>query len=46
VAEGLSTRDVAARLFVSPWTVDFRLRNVFTTLGVTSRGELARASLG
>ncbi len=46
VAQGLPTRDVAARLFVSPRTVDFHLRNVFTKLGVTSRAELAHVSLG
>lgn len=41
VRQGLSTKDVAAQLFVSPRTVDFHLRNVFTKLGVTSRAELA-----
>ncbi len=45
VAQGLSTRDVATRLFVSPRTVDFHLRNVFTKLGITSRAELAHATL-
>jgi DNA-binding CsgD family transcriptional regulator len=46
VGQGLPTRDVAAQLFVSPRTVDFHLRNVFTKLGVTSRAELARLPLG
>ncbi|HEX8497823.1 MAG TPA: helix-turn-helix transcriptional regulator, partial [Actinomycetales bacterium] len=46
VGQGLATRDVAAQLFVSPRTVDFHLRNVFTKLGVTSRAELAHAPLG
>ena len=45
VRQGLSSKDVAAQLFVSPRTVDFHLRNVFTKLGVTSRGELAALQL-
>jgi DNA-binding CsgD family transcriptional regulator len=46
VQQGLSNKDAAARLFVSPRTIDFHLRNVFTKLGVTSRGELAQLALG
>ena len=38
--KGMSNKDVAAQLFVSPRTVDFHLRNVFTKTGVSSRGEL------
>lgn len=45
VKRGLSNKDVAAQLFVSPRTVDFHLRNVFTKIGVTSRTELAALAL-
>ncbi len=46
IAEGLSNREVAAKLFLSPRTIDFHLRNVFAKTGITSRGELARIPLG
>ena len=46
VQQGMSNREVAAQLFVSPRTVDFHLRNVFTKAGVSSRTELATLSLG
>ena len=42
VGQGMSNRDVAAQLYVSPRTVDFHLRNVFTKAGVSSRAELVR----
>jgi ATP/maltotriose-dependent transcriptional regulator MalT len=45
VTQGLSNRDVAAQLFISPRTVDFHLRNVFTKLGISSRGQLAHQDL-
>jgi DNA-binding CsgD family transcriptional regulator len=44
VAEGLTNREVAERLFVSPHTVSSHLRHVFTKLGITSRVELARVA--
>ncbi|MGY2082490.1 AAA family ATPase [Blastococcus sp. SYSU DS0539] len=45
VRQGLTNRDVAARLFVSPRTVDFHLRNVFNKLAVSSRAELTALPL-
>jgi DNA-binding CsgD family transcriptional regulator len=42
VADGLTNREVAERLFVSPHTVSSHLRHVFSKLGITSRVELAR----
>jgi DNA-binding CsgD family transcriptional regulator len=42
VAEGLTNREVAERLFVSPHTVNSHLRHVFAKLGINSRVELAR----
>jgi DNA-binding CsgD family transcriptional regulator len=41
LAEGRTTREVAAALFLSPKTVEYHLRKVYTKLGVRSRGELA-----
>jgi ATP/maltotriose-dependent transcriptional regulator MalT len=45
VAQGLSNRDVAAQLFLSPRTIAAHLRNVFRKLGISSRTELARLHL-
>ena len=42
VAEGLTNRDVAERLFLSPHTVNSHLRHVFTKLRINSRVELVR----
>jgi DNA-binding CsgD family transcriptional regulator len=42
VAQGLSNRQVASRVFLSAHTVAFHLRHVFWKLGVTSRVQLAR----
>lgn len=45
VAEGLTNRAVAARLIVSPHTVNAHVRHVFTKLGVNSRVGLTRVVL-
>jgi DNA-binding CsgD family transcriptional regulator len=42
VADGLTNREVADRLFLSPHTVSSHLRHVFAKLGINSRVELAR----
>lgn len=42
VAEGLTNRQAAERLFLSPYTVDFHLRSIFRKLEVRSRVDLAR----
>ena len=43
VAAGASNREAAARLFLSPKTIEFHLSRVFRKLNVRSRTELARA---
>ncbi len=45
VASGMSNKEVAAQIWVSPRTVAFHLRNVFAKAGISSRGELARLDL-
>jgi DNA-binding CsgD family transcriptional regulator len=45
VAQGMSNKDVAAQLWISPRTVAFHLRGAFAKLGLSSRGELTRIEL-
>lgn len=41
LVDGQSIRAAAARLFLSPKTVEYHLRKVYTKLGIHSRAELA-----
>jgi DNA-binding CsgD family transcriptional regulator len=41
VADGLTNRQIGARLYVSPYTVDAHLRHIFTKLAISSRVQLA-----
>ncbi|MFC8675167.1 LuxR C-terminal-related transcriptional regulator [Streptomyces griseorubiginosus] len=46
VAEGATNREIAARLALSPRTIDHHLRGVFTRLGIRSRIDLVRLIAG
>ncbi|MFD2399743.1 response regulator transcription factor [Prauserella oleivorans] len=41
VARGLSNREVAAEMFLSPKTVQYHLTRIYSKLGIRSRAELA-----
>ena len=46
IAGGVTTREAAAALFLSPKTIEYHLRNIYRKLAVTSRTELAAAMQG
>jgi predicted ATPase/DNA-binding CsgD family transcriptional regulator len=41
VADGLSNKEIAARLLISAYTVDSHIRNILNKLGFNSRAEIA-----
>ncbi len=41
LTEGRTTREAASALFLSPKTVEYHLRNIYTKLDISSRAELA-----
>ncbi|MFF4615955.1 AAA family ATPase [Nonomuraea jabiensis] len=45
VADGLSSKEIAAQLFLSPRTVEYHLYKIYPKLGIGTRTELARAVL-
>jgi DNA-binding CsgD family transcriptional regulator len=42
VSDGITNREIADRLFLSPHTVNSHLRHIYDKLAINSRTELAR----
>lgn len=45
VSDGLANKDIAARMFISPRTVQAHLTHMYTKLGFTSRVQLAQEAV-
>ena len=43
LADGKTTREAAAAVFLSPKTIEYHLRHVYLKLGINSREQLAQA---
>lgn len=43
LADGKTTREAAAAIFLSPKTVEYHLQHVYRKLGINSRAELVHA---
>ena len=46
LGEGRTTREAAAAMFISPKTVEYHLRHVYTKLSIGSRAELSALVVG
>jgi DNA-binding NarL/FixJ family response regulator len=46
MTQGRSNKEIARTLFISESTAKVHVRHIYEKLGVHSRAELARASLG
>jgi DNA-binding NarL/FixJ family response regulator len=42
VGQAMTNRQIASRLYLSPHTVNYHLRQIFRKLGITSRVDLAK----
>jgi DNA-binding NarL/FixJ family response regulator len=42
IADGLTTREIAERLFISPKTADRHIQNIYTKIGTSTRATATR----